>query len=63
MTKEEMTTKRIAREALRKEFGFTVSTLKDIVLMEEGIYNNSLYVLFRVGDKVYRLENTTITRA
>lgn len=63
MKKEEMETKRIAREALRKEFGFTVSALKDIVLMEEGIYNNSIYVLFRVGDKVYRLENTTITRA
>lgn len=62
MKKEEMEIKRIVRDALKKEFGFTVSTLKEIVLQEESVCNNKIYVLFRIGNKIYKLHGTTIVR-
>lgn len=46
--------RKIARDALKKEYGFTVKRLSDISLLEDGIGEN-LDLTFTTGGKDYTL--------
>ena len=52
--------KRIARRALESTFGFTVSRLSDIILLEAD--GDGAYILFEVNGHEYRYRNGAITR-
>ena len=62
MEKEVLIIKRCIKNALREEYGFTVSTLKEITLMKSGVSAYRLYALFRVGDKEYKMLGSDIKR-
>lgn len=62
MDKEVLIIKRCIKNALKEEFGFTVSTLKEITLMESGVSAFRLYALFRVGNKEYKMLGSDIKR-
>ena len=62
MDKEVLIIKRCIKNTLKEEFGFTVSTLKEITLMESGVSDFRLYALFRVGNKEYKMLGSDIKR-
>lgn len=53
MTKSEL--KEIAKRALKAEFGFTVSTLKEITLLEAD--GDGTYILFSVNGNEYKFKS------
>lgn len=47
--------KNIAKQALKAEYGFTVSRLSDIILLEAD--GDGLYILFEVNGNEYRFKS------